>query len=207
MASSTNGRAAPIGDAKRTWLRPARMAVATDLLLTAVLAIFLSIATHSRGDAIPRPLVIAVLFATPGVIGLLGVIGERRSLLGAAALPLIPGSVLSFALVTLVFVIPALLFMVAMAAMPASSRPLSERLIGAGRTLVVGGLVIAAGFAGLIGMTVEGCYSTATVSGCGSGLTSWAGVATGALLLLVAIAIAAWTVRDRIRGPLGDRPA
>jgi hypothetical protein len=69
----------------------ARVAVAADLLLAAVLAIFPSVATQSAGDPIPRPLVIAVLFAAPGVIGLLGIIGERRSLLGAAALPLIPG--------------------------------------------------------------------------------------------------------------------
>jgi hypothetical protein len=115
--------------------------------------------------------------------------------------------VLSFALVTLVFAIPALLFIAAMAAMPAPSRPVSERAIGVGRTLLVGGLVITAGFAMLIGMTVEGCYSTSTGSGCGSGLTSWAGVATGAGLLLVAIAIAAWTARDRIRVPPEDRPA
>jgi hypothetical protein len=199
VSGNTNGWVRPVDGPAERWRSAAIMAVASDLLLAAILAVFLSVATQSTGDAIPRPVVIAFLFATPGVVGLLGLLGRRRSLLLAAALPLIPGSVLSFALVTLVFVIPAVLFLIAAVAMPSRGRPFGGRLVELGRAVVTGGLVIAAGWAVLLGLTVEGCYAIPGGEGCGSGLTSWSGVAAAAALLLAAVGIAAWTVRSDLR--------
>jgi hypothetical protein len=64
-------------------------------------------------ETVPRGLAIGLLFAVPAVIGALGAIAGRRALLVAAALASTAGSVVSFSGVTLVFLMPALLFAVA----------------------------------------------------------------------------------------------
>jgi hypothetical protein len=61
-------------------------------------------------EPIPRGLALGVLYALPAVVGALGAIGVRRSVLAAAAVLSTIGSVLAFSGVTLVFVAPALIF-------------------------------------------------------------------------------------------------
>lgn len=61
-------------------------------------------------EAVPRGLAIGLLYAVPAVIGALGAIGSRRSVLGAAAIASTVGSVLAFSGVTLIFLVPAVLF-------------------------------------------------------------------------------------------------
>lgn len=59
---------------------------------------------------IPRGVALAALFAVPGIIGAIGALRGRRSLLAAAAMLSVIGSVLSFSGVTLLFLAPALIF-------------------------------------------------------------------------------------------------
>ena len=60
----------------------------TDIAAAIVLAVLLALATDWTGDAAPRPIVVAALYGTPGVIALLGVIAQRPWLLLAGGLPL-----------------------------------------------------------------------------------------------------------------------
>jgi hypothetical protein len=176
---------------KSSFAKLALYGAAIDLLLAAVLGVFLASVTNGPGDAIPRPLVIAILFAVPGVIAALGAAGHRRGLLIAAAVILIPGSVLSWALVTLIFVFPAAMFVAAAARMPKAPQTLASRLTGFGLALGVLALVLAAGWALLLGLTDEACFSIPGGSGCGSGLLSFRGAVVAAVLAGLAILLAA----------------
>ena len=59
---------------------------------------------------IPRGVALGVLFALPAIIGAIGALRGRRSLLAAAAVLSAFGSVLSFSGITLLFLAPALMF-------------------------------------------------------------------------------------------------
>lgn len=75
-------------------------------------------------EPIPRGLTLGALYALPAVIGALGALGMRRSVLAAAAVLSTVGSVLAFSGVTLVFLAPALIFAAAAgAATGRSARP------------------------------------------------------------------------------------
>jgi hypothetical protein len=74
-------------------------------------------------EAVPRGLAIGLPYAVPALIGTLGAIGGRRLVLGAAAFASTVGSVLAFSGVTLIFLVPALLF--AGAASGTGSAPLT----------------------------------------------------------------------------------
>jgi hypothetical protein len=106
---------------QRTGLDYGLIGALADIGFAIVLGSFLAINTNWQGDAAPRPLVIAVLFATPGVIALIGVLAERPWLLIAGSLPLFPAAGLSFTGATLVFLLPAALMVVG--AMRMISRP------------------------------------------------------------------------------------
>jgi hypothetical protein len=170
------------------------------VVLAAGIGLFLVAVTNGPGDAVPRPLVIAVLYATPGMIAAFGAIGGRRSLVVAAALLAIPGSVLSFAGVTLIFVFPGVFFVAAAVAMPRGKRSARSMLSGAGLGIVEFGLVLAAGWGVLIGFTRPACYQIPGGSGCSSAAISPEGVATAGLLLTMALGLAA------IAAATGNRP-
>lgn len=61
-------------------------------------------------EVVPRGLAIGLLYAVPGVVAALGAIGGRRSVLAAAAFASAVGSVVAFSGVTVIFLVPALLF-------------------------------------------------------------------------------------------------
>lgn len=61
-------------------------------------------------EPIPRGLALGVLYALPAILGALGAVGVRRSVLAAAAVLSTVGSVLAFSGVTLVFLAPSLIF-------------------------------------------------------------------------------------------------
>jgi hypothetical protein len=61
-------------------------------------------------EPIPRGLALGLLYALPAATGALGAIGGRRSLLAAAAVMSTIGSVVAFSGVTLVFLVPAVVF-------------------------------------------------------------------------------------------------
>lgn len=161
-----------------------------DIGFAAVLGLLLALAIDSRGDALPRPLVVAVLYATPGVIGLIGVLAERPWLLIAAALPLFPAAGLSMSGATLPFLAPALLMVVGATRMV--GRPEVQRITVA--SAVAGGvicaLVLVAGWAVLIGMTTPACYPVSGGQACGSGFISTNGLVVASACLIAALAIA-----------------
>jgi hypothetical protein len=94
-------------------------------------------------ESIPRGLALGVLYALPAIVGALGALGERRSVLAAAAVMSTIGSVLAFSGVTLVFLAPALIFAAAAGAVAATNvrprRPvwLTALVLGVGVPLVV----------------------------------------------------------------------
>ena len=168
----------------------AGIGVALNVVLTAILTAFLAGATNSDGDALPRPLVLAALFATPAVIASIGIAHRRRSLLLAAAAPLIPASFLSFALVTLPFALVALLYVVGTATIDAIIEPTSVRALHGIQAAAVTLLVLAAGWAVLLGLTVSGCFPIPGGERCGEGFISATGATTAGILLIGAIALA-----------------
>ena len=189
-----------------SFVRLALFGAAIDVVLAAVLGVFLGVVTNGPGDAVPRPLVIAILFAVPGLIAALGAVGHRRGLLIAAAAILIPGSVLSFALVTLIFIFPTAMFVAAAARMPHAHQTLVSKLAGFGLALGVLALVLAAGWAVLLGLTEEACFAVPGGSGCGSGLISTRGVVVAAVLGGLAIVMAAAPATMEQRNSQGRSP-
>jgi hypothetical protein len=75
---------------------------------------------------VPWPVVLAALLGTPPLIGALGAISGRRSLLFAAGILCLVQSVLAFSGVTLVLLVPGLVFLRAAAATPTPPRAVHE---------------------------------------------------------------------------------
>lgn len=94
-------------------------------------------------EPVPRGLALGVLYALPALVGALGAVGERRSVLAAAAVLSTIGSVLAISGVTLVFLAPALIL--AAAAGAGAETPVRPRrpvwltalVLGVGIPLVV----------------------------------------------------------------------
>ncbi|HEY6013923.1 MAG TPA: hypothetical protein VIU37_07945 [Candidatus Limnocylindrales bacterium] len=169
------------------------MAVAADLVLAVALTALLLRITSASLDAIPRPLALLALYATPGIVGAVGVRGHRRSLLFAAGIVLVPGSLLSFTGVTLIFALPLALFWAAAVTMgPPDPRP--PRAGELAELIVAAGLMLGAGLA-LFATSWSGCTDTGSI--CGSGFLSWEGVVLELGLLLAAIAAAARRASQR----------
>ena len=61
-------------------------------------------------EPVPRGLALGLLYTLPAVIGAVGALRRRRSMLAAAAVLSCAGSMLAFSGVTLVFLVPALVF-------------------------------------------------------------------------------------------------
>jgi hypothetical protein len=171
--------------------RLALLGAALDLLLSVALTAILAVAARDETDAVPRQLVLFGLFAAPGVIGLLGALANRRSVLVGAALPLLPGAFLSWAFLTLPFVVPAILMVVgAMSGAPRPSRPISPA--GVLTALVLAVLLTGAGVVSLLWLTANTCAQTVAPVGwaCSSSAITVEGAAVGGVLILAALAIA-----------------
>lgn len=120
---------------------------------------------------VPRGVVVIGVFAAPGVVGLIGVRSRRPGLLLAAGLTSALGSFTAFSLVTLIFLIPSVLFLVG-AFRLARGNPGSPRggLVGGLAQLAIAvtlvPLLIGAGASALL-ITDSACWTTY-----GSGLGS-----------------------------------
>jgi hypothetical protein len=167
--------------------RLGRRGVVADLVLAAVLTGFLLITTDTGLDAVPRPLALLALYATPGIVAACGVMGRRRSLLLAAAIVLLPGSFLSMAGVTLVFLLPLVLFAAAASQMTRDVR----RFEGLADVVALAGLIVAAGIA-LLALTADTCATDPAAAACSSAALTIQGVAVELALLLAAVGFAAW---------------
>ena len=171
--------------------------------LAVVLAIFLLAATDSTGDAVPRPFLIAGLYSTPGLVGLIGAATRRHWLLVAAALPLIPGAFLSFAGATLIFLVPSALMLagaVRTAGVPRDRPRVTWRDRAA--AIAVPAFTLLAAWASLFGLTESGCVQIPNGERCGT-FTTGQGVLLALVCLVAALAIAAWAgrLRELRRGP------
>jgi hypothetical protein len=174
---------------------------------------------------LPRGAVLMAIFALPGVIGLIGTRAGRPALLVAAGLTSAVGSFIAFSGVTLIFLIPSVLFFLGAirfaAGPPASSRVgviggLTQLLIAA--TIVP--LLVGAGASAIL-LTDSGCWTEymsssgirvemqpytngeigvppgASSMGCSTGLISPRGVGLAALLGGAAIGLALVASRRR----------
>lgn len=178
---------------RRSWVVDAgTLGAVVDVAFALILTGFLAIATESRGDAVPRPLVLLVLYLAPAAVAGFGLVFGRPALLVAAGLLLVLGSVLSFAGVTLIFLVPAGLLLWGARAVRARSAPSASIDAVA---LAAFGLIVAAGWAVLLGFTEQRCFTTATGSGCGSGLISPTGLLVGGALIVLALGLVAWSTR------------
>jgi hypothetical protein len=104
------------------------LGAAVQLILAAVLGGIASggSAFPNPPEVVPRGIAIGLLYAAPGVVGAIGAIGGRRSVLAAASFASAIGSVVAFSGVTVIFLVPALLF--AAAAGAAEARPATRSI-------------------------------------------------------------------------------
>jgi len=162
----------------------------TDIGAAIVLAVLLAIATDWTGDAAPRPIIVAALYGTPGVIALLGVIAKRPWLLLAGGLPLLPAAGLAASGATFVFLVPAVLMILGasrMLAQPDAARLTVANGVAAG---VITTLILVAGYAVLIGLTVYACHPIVGGQACGDGYISNNGLIVAVVCLALAVGIA-----------------
>jgi hypothetical protein len=186
------------------------------MLAQVVLAAFIGgVATAAGGDypqpdAIPRGLALLLLYLLPAGIADIGSRAERRSIVLAAALLCLIGSSLAFSGVTLVFLLPAILFGLAtFAGREAGDWPDRSTLRRLGIDLLVAPAVVVLGVGAavaLFGMTRETCWSIPGGSACGSGILTWEGVAVAALLGGASIGIAWLAAGGARRLPAGTPP-
>ena len=171
----------------------------------------------------PRGTVLLVLYALPGLVGLLGVAARRPALLLAAGVASLIGAFVAFSGVTLIFVIPGLLFVAgAVRLVGAATGAVHDGWIsgiaqGVLATAIVA-LFIGAGATVLL-ETDSGCWSAirtpvglrlerapfatgevalpfdAVSVGCSTGLISARGVALGTFLVGAGLVLAAVAAR------------
>jgi hypothetical protein len=186
-----------------------RLAAVAQVVMAGLIGAVAAIAGAASGEHVPEPLprgvTLALLYLIPAAVGVIGAGGQRRSLLGAAAALCVLGSFLSF--VTLIFLIPAILFGAAAASRidgATSDRTVGRlgSLVGEALGLAIVGFGVASALALLL-TTTDACWSTATGSGCGSGVITIQGLALAAVFGAGAIGLARLSVvLDRsIRGP------
>jgi hypothetical protein len=146
VASTVAGQRQPVG----RWSpsdRRALLAGGGTLVLAALLALLPRDMGSAAPEEVPRLLVIGLLFAVPGVIGLIGVARRLPALIGAAGVLCLLQSFIAFSGLSLVFLAPALGFLDA-AAGPGERRPTDWHAIR-----VVLAVVVAIPVAWLVVMT------------------------------------------------------
>lgn len=184
---------------------------------------------------VPRGAALLIVFALPGLVGLIGVRARRPALLVASGLASSIGSFVAFSGVALIFLIPALLFLAGAAQLsraPAAAAA-REGVAGAATQLVLAAaiavLILGAGSATLL-LTDSACWTTfrtptgmrietgpfttgeiampldAEATSCSTGLLSARGVGLGAALGGAALGLALLAARRRERWT-GPRPA
>lgn len=215
----------------------ARLASATQLIFAALLGTVPLLSGLAQSvttpDIVPRGLVIWGLFSLPGVVGLIGVRRRRPPLLLAAGAASGVGSILAFSGVTLIFLVPATMFVMAGLRIEARRFVVGDTAISAaglgqiGIAIAILVLIVGAGVSALF-TTESGCwtsyrtptgvrtepapYSTGEMSlpegaesgGCTNGLLSARGIGLGALLGAGALALA--TVSSRRPGRRDTEP-
>jgi hypothetical protein len=137
-----------------------RLASATQVIFAALIAVVASL--HFEAGFVPRGAVLFAVFSLPGVVGLVGTMARRPSLLVAACAAATLGSFIAFSGVTLIFLIPALLFLAgAVRIEVAPALPAREGwlrgLAQAGIAAAIVVLIVGAGASSLL-ITDSGCW-------------------------------------------------
>lgn len=200
-----------------------RLAGVTQIIFGVLLGVVASF--RFEPGFVPRGAVLLVLFALPGIVGLLGVAARRPALLVAAGLTSFVGAFIAFSGVTLIFLVPAAMFLVAAVLLALTGRPagFTAWLIALGRlalSVLIVVLLVAAGASAIL-VTDSGCWSeyrsadgvrielgpfiadgremggNAMSMGCSTGYMSARGVGLGALLGTAALALALVVARRR----------
>lgn len=208
-----------------------RLAGITQITFATIIGVLASL--QFEAGFVPRGAALLVVFALPGLVGLIGVGARRPALLVAAGMASTVGAFIAFSGVTLIFLIPALLFFagaIRLAGAPeagaARERPLGGLVqIVLAAAIVV--LLLGAGASTLL-VTDSGCWTTyrtptgvrvetgpfstgemvvplgAESATCSTGLLSARGAGLGAVLGGTALALALVTARRR--GPWTGPP-
>lgn len=203
-----------------------RLAGTTQVVFAVLIGVVASFAVEP--GFVPRGPILMGIFALPGVVGLIGVRARRPALLVAASLTSGVGSFIAFSGVTLIFLVPTVLFVfgaVALAGAPVGSpregvvRGVAQLLIA---TLIV--VLLIGGGASALLLTDSGCWTVyqsaigvrvetqpysngemevpqgATSMGCSTGLISLRGVGLAVVLEGAAIGLAMLASRRRRDG-------
>ena len=146
-----------------------RLAGATQIIFAILISGF-SLFQFEPGF-LPRGVVLIGVFAAPGVVGLIGVRARRPALLVAAGLTSAVGSFIAFSGVSLIFLIPSVLFLVGAVRLASGNlgSPRGGWTSGLAQALIAVAIVpllIGAGASGLL-ITDSACWTTY-----GSGLDS-----------------------------------
>lgn len=205
-----------------------RLASLTQLVFAGLIAGVSAFAGSGDPDFVPRWAVLFLWYALPGAIGLIGVQARRPWLLIAAGLATAVGSIVAMSGVTLIFLVPALLFLYGAARLAGSSPPAvgvgwagGLAQVGLAAAIVV--LVVAAGASAILN-TDAACWTEyrtptgirielmpfssgeiqvpdgATSVSCSTGLMSARGVGLAGLLGAAALGLALIGARRRGSG-------
>jgi hypothetical protein len=198
-----------------------RLASATQLVFAGLFGGLASL--QFEPGFVPRGTLLLIVFALPAIVGFTGTTKRRPALLAAAGVTSAIGAFIAFSGVTLIFLMPALLFLVAAVrlALTTTGLALSALLPGIARLVISAAVVVlivgteAAGllitdsacwseFRGPTGVRIETApYSTgameippgATVSGCSTGNISARGVGLAGVLALAALGMTCLVAR------------
>ena len=200
-----------------------RLASATQLLFAGLLAVIASADTEP--GFVPRGAVLFLVFGIPGIVGWLGAARRRPALLIAAGVTSLVGAFIAFSGVTLIFLIPALLFVFGAAQVEGTRAPGGASIVAgiarAGAAIAIVAMLVGAGASALL-VTDDTCwtqyhdpagpriepfpYTTgemavppgAVSAGCSTGVISARGVGLAAILWSGVLVLAA---RSSRRGP------
>jgi hypothetical protein len=211
--------------------RLGRLAAVTQLVFAGVLGGFASL--HAEVSLVQRGPVLLAIFGLPGIVGWVGAIRRRPALVAAAALTSGVGSFIAFSGATLIFLMPAAMFLASalLLVLPARDEPFGSVVSRAGQLVLAAAicvLVVGAGASALL-ITDSACwlahetaFGTAiealpysdggmtlggdvTSGGCSTGLLSLRGVGLGALLATAALGLVAVAARRRPLEPPDPR--
>ena len=205
---------------------PGRLAGITQLVFAALIGGVSALAGGSEPEFMPRWALLVTLYALPGVIGLVGTQAQRPWLVVAAGASSAAGAVVAFSGVTLIFLVPAVLFLygavrLATSAQRGGGEGLIGGLIHAGIALAILVLLVGSGASALVN-TDAACWAEyraptgvrielmpftsgelqvpdgATSVSCTTGLISARGVGMAGLLAGAALGLTAIAARRRM---------
>ncbi|HSL98413.1 MAG TPA: hypothetical protein VK831_07560 [Candidatus Deferrimicrobiaceae bacterium] len=204
---------AAAGAPARNGVSPGQVGVLAQVIFAAALAAVALAAGEPSPEPVPRGIALGLLYAAPAAVAFLGMRGGRKSLLVGAAIADVGGAPLSWSGFTLLFLVPAILFVGETGRIPAGTRAsIGLRLSGLLLAIAVAGLLVGAGLA-LLALTEPLCWiathgATDTAytivptaenvpigsgqsGGCTSAAITLGGAGTAAVLAIGAIALAA----------------